>query len=351
MRGGAGGGSCRRAPLRALFAGRRWEDSHTMNPNPRSGRSFLARYAIVIAVMGLALLFAVLSDNFLKPQNIFNVGMQVSINGILAVGMTCVIITGGIDLSMGSTLAFSGLATALFLVKYPIESPLFATLAGLAIALSLGLACGLLNGVSVTKFRVTPFITTLATMSIIRGVCLLLTDSRPVFGIPDSIAWIGQGYIGPIPVAVIILVATYIAAALLLNRTPWGRYVYAVGGSAEVARLSGISVTSVIVSVYAFSGVLAALGGFIFMSRLQSGQPVAGNGYELQAVAASVVGGISLAGGAGSIWGTLAGAMIIGILNNGMSLMRVSSYWQNVFTGVVILAAVAFNEYAISRNK
>ncbi len=322
-----------------------------MSANARKNGSFLSRYAIVIAVVGLALIFSVLSKNFLKPQNLFNVAMQISINGILAVGMTAVLITGGIDLSIGATLAFSGLSAALFIVRFPIDSPVLATLAGLGIALALGLVCGLLNGLVVTKLRVTPFITTLATMSIIRGVCLLLTDSRPVFGIPDTVAWIGQGYVGPVPVAVIILAVVLVLAAVALNRSPWGRYVYAVGGSAEVARLSGISTNRIIVGVYALSGALAALGGFIFMSRLQSGQPVAGSGYELQAVAAAVVGGISLSGGAGSIWGTLAGALIIGILNNGMSLMGVSSYWQTVFTGVVILAAVAFNEYATGRDK
>lgn len=321
-----------------------------MSDRARSGKTFLAKYAIVMALAGLIVIVSILVPRFLMPQNLFNVGMQISINGILAVGMTCVILTGGIDLSIGSTLAIAGLVAALFVTKVPIASPVVATIASLVIALLAGLVCGLFNGIAVTKFRVTPFITTLANLSIIRGVCYLLTDSRPIFGIPDTVAWIGQGYVGPVPVAVIILVLTVIVAAAVLNRTPFGRHVYAVGGNDEVARLSGISPNRIKVYVYIISGVLSALGGYIYMSRLQSGQPTAGNGYELQAIAATVVGGTSLSGGIGSIWGTFAGALIIGILNNGMSLMQISSYWQNVFTGIVILAAVAFNEYANSRN-
>jgi ribose transport system permease protein/inositol transport system permease protein len=324
----------------------------TANPaqKPRSGKSFLARYAIVIALVSLIVIISILVPRFLLPQNLFNVGMQVSINGILAVGMTCVILTGGIDLSIGSTLAVSGLIASLFAVAYPIENTFLATVASLVVALAAGFVCGLFNGIAVTKFKVTPFITTLANLSIIRGICYLLTDSRPIFGIADSYAWIGQGYIGPVPVALIILALTVVAAAIVLNRTPFGRHIYAVGGNDEVARLSGISSNRIKVYVYIISGVLAALGGYIYMSRLQSGQPTAGNGYELQAIAATVVGGTSLSGGLGNIWGTLAGALIIGILNNGMSLLQVSSYWQNVFTGIVILAAVAFNEYANSRD-
>ncbi len=319
-------------------------------PKPRSGKSFLARYAIVIALVSLIVIISILVPRFLLPQNLFNVGMQISINGILSVGMTCVILTGGIDLSIGAILAISGLTASIFAVAVPIENTFVATIASLAVALAVGFVCGLFNGIAVTKFRVTPFLTTLASLSIIRGVCYLLTDSRPIFGVGDSYAWIGQGYIGPVPVAVILLVLIVAAAALFLNRTPFGRHVYAVGGNDEVARLSGISSDRIKVYVYILSGLLAAVGGYIYMSRLQSGQPTAGTGYELQAIAATVVGGTSLAGGLGSIWGTFAGALIIGILNNGMSLLQVSSYWQNVFTGIVILAAVAFNEYANSRD-
>lgn len=293
---------------------------------PRSGKSFLARYAIVIALVSLVAIISILVPRFLLPQNLFNVGMQIAINGILAVGMTCVILTGGIDLSIGSTLAVSGLLASMFAVAYPIENTFLATAASLIVAVAAGFLCGLFNGIAVTKFKVTPFITTLANLSIIRGVCYLLTDSRPIFGVSDSYAWIGQGYVGPVPVAVILLAFTVVVAALVLNRTPFGRHIYAVGGNDEVARLSGISSNRVKVSVYIISGVLAAVGGYIYMSRLQSGQPTAGNGYELQAIAATVVGGTSLSGGLGSIWGTLAGALIIGILNNGMSLLQVSSY-------------------------
>ncbi len=320
-------------------------------PGTRRGRGFFTRNAIVFVMLGLAVVVSLIEPRFLNPQNLLNVGMQISINGVLAVGMTWVILTGGIDLSIGSTVAISGLLASMFVVKYPMTSPVAATLASLGIALAVGLACGLFNGIVVTKFRVTPFITTLANLSIIRGVCFLLTDSRPIFGISDNVTWIGQGHIGPVPVAVVILLIAVALAALVLGKTPFGRYVYAVGGNDEVARLSGISTTRIKICVYVISGVLASLGGYIYMSRLQSGQPNAGVGYELQAIAATVVGGTSLSGGVGTVWGTFFGALIIGILNNGMSLMQVSSYWQNVFTGVVILAAVAFNEYLTARSE
>ncbi|MCX6089227.1 MAG: ABC transporter permease [Candidatus Atribacteria bacterium] len=309
-------------------------------------RSLISRYAILCALLVLAIIISILTPRFLLPQNLLNVGMQISINAIISVGMTCVILTGGIDLSVGPIAALAGLLASMFVKKAMFDSTFVMTSIALLLALGVGLVCGLFNGVAVSKLRVTAFITTLATMSIIRGICFLLTNSKPIFGLPDTIAWIGQGYVGLVPVAVIVMAIIIISMGILLKKTRIGRYVYAVGSNEEVARLSGINTTHIKVFVYAVSGALSALGGFILMSRLQTGQPNAAVGYELQAIAATVVGGTKLSGGRGTVVGTLTGALIIGILNNGMSLLQISSYWQSVFTGVVILGAVAFNELA-----
>jgi len=311
---------------------------------------FMSRYAIILALLVLAVIISILTPRFILPQNLLNVGMQISINAIISVGMTCVILTGGIDLSVGPVAALSGLLAAMFVKKAFFDSAFFMTLIAIIISIGIGLICGLFNGLAVTKFRVTPFITTLATLSIIRGVCFLLTNSKPIFGLPDSIAWIGQGYIGNVPVAVVVMIIIIFLMSIVLKKTKTGRYIYAVGSNEEVARLSGIDTNRIKFFAYAISGILSALGGFILMSRLQTGQPNAAVGYELQAIAATVVGGTKLSGGKGSVTGTLVGALIIGILNNGMSLLQISSYWQSVFTGVVILGAVAFNELA-SQNE
>ncbi len=317
-----------------------------MNIKTANWRFLISRYAIIFALLALAIIISILTPRFILPQNLLNVGMQISINAIISVGMTCVILTGGIDLSVGSTAALSGLLAAIFIKKTMFDSTFIMTSTALLISLGIGLVCGLFNGVAVSKFQVTPFITTLATLSIIRGVCFLLTNSKPIFGLPDTIAWIGQGYARAVPIAVIVMLIIILFMSILLRKTRTGRYVYAVGSNEEVARLSGIDTTRIKVFVYTISGILSALGGFILMSRLQTGQPNAAVGYELQAIAATVVGGTKLSGGKGSVTGTLIGALIIGVLNNGMSLLQISSYWQSVFTGVVILGAVAFNELA-----
>jgi ribose transport system permease protein len=269
-------------------------------------------------------------------DNIFNVLRQVSINALIAFGMTFVILTGGIDLSVGSILALASALTAGLLTNG--MDPMLAILIGLLA----GAAMGAFNGLIITKGKVAPFIATLATMTIFRGLTLVYTDGRPITGLSDSTLFVllGKGYLGWIPVPVIWMLAVYFIMYFMLKKTVFGRRVYAIGGNEEAAILSGIRADRVKLWVYTITGTLSAFGGIILASRLNSAQPTAGVTYELDAIAAVVLGGTSLSGGRGWIFGTLIGALIIGVLNNGLNLMNVSSFYQQVVKGGVILLAV-----------
>lgn len=291
------------------------------------------------ALLGLVLLIiilAIVSPSFFTLNNIFNVLRQVSINALIAFGMTFVILTGGIDLSVGSILALASALTAGLLAGG--MDPLLAILIGLLA----GAAMGALNGLIITKGKVAPFIATLATMTIFRGLTLVYTDGRPITGLSNSTLFelLGKGYLGWIPVPVIWMLAVYFILYFILKKTVFGRRVYAIGGNEEAAILSGIRADRVKLWVYTITGTLSALGGIILASRLNSAQPTAGVTYELDAIAAVVLGGTSLSGGRGWIFGTLIGALIIGVLNNGLNLMNVSSFYQQVVKGGVILLAV-----------
>ncbi len=261
---------------------------------------------------------------------------QVSISAIIAFGMTFVILTGGIDLSVGSTLALTGAVAASLLAGG------FDPILSMGIALILGLILGAINGVIITKGKVAPFIATLATMTVYRGLTLVYTNGKPISGLGDhaSFQLFGKGYFLGIPIPVITTLITFGILYFILHKTTFGRRVYAVGGNEEAAKLSGINADRVKIAVYAISGFLAALSALILTSRLNSAQPTAGQSYELDAIAAVVLGGTSLNGGKGWIFGTLIGALIIGVLNNGMNLIGVSSFWQQVVKGIVILLAV-----------
>lgn len=291
------------------------------------------------ALIGLIFLIAVLSilsPNFLTVNNILNVLRQVSINALIAFGMTFVILTGGIDLSVGSILALAGALTGGFLAGG--MDPLLAVLVGILI----GFALGAINGFIITKGKVAPFIATLATMTIYRGLTLVYTDGRPITNFTESTFFnsIGRGYVLGIPIPVIIMIIIFIISYFILRKTTFGKSVYAIGGNEEATRLSGIKVDRIKIIVYSISGALAALAGIILTSRLNSAQPTAGASYELDAIAAVVLGGTSLSGGKGRIFGTLVGALIIGVLNNGLNLLNVSSFYQQVVKGGVILLAV-----------
>ncbi len=296
--------------------------------------TLVRRFGIVIAFAVLMAILSLLSPSFLTVSNLLNIARQVSINAILAAGMTFVILTAGIDLSVGSVLACSGAVMAGLLAG---GTPL---VAGIGAGLILGTLLGLVNGAVVTRGKVQPFIATLAMLTIARGATLVYTDGRPITGLPDAFVWLGAGDVGRIPVPVIIMAVVFLVAHLILSRTVLGRYVYAIGGNEEAARLSGVNVIRVKTLVYAISGLLAAVSGVVLTARLNSAQPTAGSGYELDAIAAVVLGGTTLAGGEGSIGGTLLGAFIIGVINNGLNLLNVNPFYQQVVKGAVILLAV-----------
>ncbi|ERI07128.1 ABC transporter permease subunit [Aneurinibacillus aneurinilyticus] len=288
-----------------------------------------------IGLLVITIILAVMSPNFLTLNNILNVLRQVSINALIAFGMTFVILTGGIDLSVGAILALSGALTAGLMTGG--MDPLLAILVGLLA----GTAMGMVNGLLVAKGKVAPFIATLATMTIFRGLTLVYTEGRPITGFDsDMFTMLGAGYLFNIPVPVIWTIGCFAVLYFILKKTAFGRRVYAIGGNEEAAILSGIKVSRVKVYIYALTGFLSALAGIILTSRLNSAQANAGMGYELDAIAAVVLGGTSLSGGRGWIFGTLIGAMIIGVLNNGLNLLEVSSFYQQVVKGSVILLAV-----------
>lgn len=288
-------------------------------------------------LVGLILIFIVLSftsKDFLTVSNIFNVFRQISINGLIAFGMTFVILTGGIDLSVGSILALSSaLAAGMMAAGND-------TWLSIIVGLLAGAVMGAFNGVLITKGRVAPFIATLATMTVFRGLTLVYTKGIPITGLNENFAPIGKGYFLQIPMPVIWMIVSFIVLYITLRRTTFGRRVYAIGSNEEAAWLSGINTTRVKIYVYALSGLLASISGIILTSRLNSAQPTAGASYELDAIAAVVLGGTSLTGGKGWIVGTLIGAMIIGFLDNGLNLLNVSSFYQQVVKGAVILIAV-----------
>ncbi|MCF8020761.1 MAG: ribose ABC transporter permease [Vallitaleaceae bacterium] len=298
----------------------------------------LRRFQSVFGLLFFTIVISLLSDRFLTGSNIFNVLRQTSINAIIAAGMTFVILTGGIDLSVGSTFAFSG-AIGAYLIGS--GQPVMVAVAG---ALTIGLLIGMANGFIIAHWNLQPFIVTLATMTIFRGATLVFTDGKPIGtgyeGSAAIFAKIGGGYTFGIPNPILIMIVLFGLAYYILKHMSMGRYIYATGGNQEATKLSGVSIKKVKVFVYGISGLFAAISGMIITSRLSSAQPTAGTGYELDAIAAVVLGGTSLAGGVGSILGTVIGALIIGILNNALNLLNVSSYYQQLAKGLVILIAV-----------
>jgi ribose transport system permease protein len=305
--------------------------------------SLVGKFGIAIALALEVAVFAVLSPYFFTAENILNVSLQTSITAIIAAGMTFVILTGGIDLSVGALVAFSGVvATSVLKADLPLALlfPL-AVMAGVAA----GAFSGLLAGVFVTRFRITPFIVTLALMTVWRGAAYLYTDGRPVWGLPEAFSLLGNGRLLAVPFPTIIMISVFVAASVVLKQTRFGRHVYAVGGNLEAARLAGINTRKTLMNVYVLSGTLAGLSGILLASRMNSGQPNAGMMYELDVIAAVVVGGTSLSGGKGSIVGTFIGAMLIGVLRNGLNLLNVNSYVQMVVLGGVILLAVMLDQW------
>lgn len=311
-----------------------------IQPNMASGknwRGFFERRetGALIGLIIMCLVLSLVNNFFFSFSNFINIARQVSLNAIIAVGMTLVILTGGIDLSVGSIVALSGtVATSLMVNGQSIW-------VGMMVGLLIGIGVGLVNGLVITKLNVPPIITTLAMMTAARGIALVYTNGYPISNLPDSFVFLGRGYLGPIPIPVIITAVVYVLGFILLSQMKIGRYIYGLGGNEQAVHLSGISVNRTKVLVYTLCGFASAVSGLILASRLNSGQPLAGTGFEMDAIAAVVLGGASIAGGEGTIVGTLIGALIINILNNGLNLMNVNPYSQMIVKGVVLAAAVA----------
>jgi ribose transport system permease protein len=315
----------------------------------------LAKSQSLIALVLMVIAMSLLSDNFLTADNGWNILRQISVNLCLSVGMTLIILSGGIDLSVGAILALSG-AVAAGVLKNGIGLPMFDmliqfTLAGAIVSgIAVGLMLGWFNGFVITRFKLPPFVATLGMFSIARGLTMLWTGGFPVTGLGEGFGYMGTGILLGVPMPVWITAALVAVFVVITRRTKFGRYLYAVGGNERAALLTGLRVNRIKVWVYTLGGGLAGVAGLLVTARLDSAQPNAGLGYELDSIAAVVIGGTSLSGGRGSVMGTVLGCLIIGVLNNGLFLLNVSPFWQQVVKGLVILAAVAIDK-ANSRNR
>lgn len=302
----------------------------------------ISEFSLAIVFLFEVLIFSQLSPFFFSAENLLNVTLQASITAIIAAGMTFVILTAGIDLSVGSLVAFAGvLTTSMLKINLPLYLVFPIAILG---GILFGVVSGGIAGIFVTKFNITPFIVTLALMTIWRGASFVYTGGRPIWELPDSFSFLGAGRILGIPFPTIIMVIVFVISHIVLTKTKFGRYVYAVGGNLEAARLAGINTNFILTAVYVISGVLSAISGILLASRVNSGQPNAGLMYELDVIAAVVVGGTSLFGGRGTIIGTFIGAMLIAVLKNGLNLLNVGSYIQQIVVGVVILLAVLLDQ-------
>jgi inositol transport system permease protein len=311
--------------------------------------AWLRRYGTTLFLVLLIVFFTSQNQRFMSVRNLTNILTEGSIYGIIAVGMTFVILTAGVDLAVGSLLAFAGMLGATAASALGAGSSM-SWLAALGAAVFAGAAAGYLQGKAVTWLRIPPFIVTLGGMTIWRGATLILHDGAPISGFDAAYRWWGTGTIltVPVPVALFALIAGL--GYVVQRYTRYGRHVYAVGGNPEAARLNGLNVTAIITSVYVMVGVLSGLAGFLQSARLGAAEATAGSGYELRVIASVVIGGASLSGGRGGVGGTIIGALLIGVLTNGLVIMHVSSYWQQVVIGLIIVAAVAFDTFAKARR-
>jgi ribose transport system permease protein len=305
----------------------------------------LKKFAILGVLLILIIFFSIVSKSFLSTGNLLTIARQVAMLGISAVGMTCVILTAGIDLSVGGVMGITNIVCAMLMTTLGLP-----ILPAVLITLVIAAGIGLINGLFVAYIKVPALITTLAMMTILRGLCYVLCDGMPVWGLPESFKKLGQGYVGPIPIPVIIMLVIFAIGWVFLNRTRNGRYIYGLGGNKEAVRLSGVYTARVETMVYVISGFLTGLAGIIMLSRINTGQPKIGTGYEMNVITAVVLGGVSIMGGEGSLLGVLVGVLITGVLANGMILMDVSEYYQQITKGLVLLAAVTFDTIAKRRK-
>ena len=310
----------------------------------KSGLRFdwIRRASVAVGGIALFAVFSVLTSTFYSPANLLDIMLQSSINAVIAVGMTLVVMTKGIDLSVGSVVGVSSMIAASVLPQ--------GLWLGVAAGLAVGLVCGLLNGFLIAKLKLPDFIVTLGTMSIFRGAALIYTDGKPIYGIDKVFRATFAGAVFGIPTPVLFALVIALLAYLLIRFTSLGEQIIAVGGNEEAARLSGIDVERVKVSVYAMSGVLSSIAGFILVARIGAAEPIGGNGFELQAIGAAVIGGASLFGGEGNPAGSLVGALTLGAMRNGLTLLNVPSFWQFVATGVVVILAVLADQITRKRR-
>lgn len=312
-------------------------------------KELLKKSQSLIALFLLCLVISVLSDKFLTTNNLWNVLRQISVNICISVGMTLIVLMAGIDLSVGSVLAFTSVVCAGLLKNGIAIQSLdlfigFTVLGSVLSSLIIGLMMGIFNGWVITKFSLPPFVATLAMLTIARGATMLYTQGIPISNLGSSFEFIGSGWLLGIPVPVWISTIMVLIVVFITKKTAFGRYIYAIGGNEKAAFLSGININNIKLAVYGIAGMMAAIGGILVTSRLNSAQPNAGTSYELDSIAAVVIGGTSLSGGVGTVTGTVIGAVIIGVLNNGLVLLNVSPFWQQVVKGLVILLAVIIDK-------
>ncbi|MCE5255715.1 MAG: ABC transporter permease [Spirochaetaceae bacterium] len=309
--------------------------------------AWFGNYPIALAVIGLSIIMSIMSSSFLSFNNIMNVLRQISMIAILAAGQFLVMVAGGIDISLGAVVGITGIVFSMGMVNLGMP-PIVAGI----LAILVGAICGLFNGVQDAFLGIPPMIATLGTQSVARGLTYVLTNAYPISGLPESISFLGRGYLFSIPWPVLIMVVIFLIVGFVSQKTKFGRFVYASGGNSEAAYLSGIKVKKIKVLTYVIAGLLASLSSIILVSRLASGQPNAGLGWEFEAVTAVVIGGVSLAGGKGKIFGVLMGAILVGLLTNGMTLLNVNSYYQQMVKGLVLVFAVGLDVYQTrKRNK
>ena len=319
----------------------------------------LKQFGPLLFLIVLMAVFTALKPSFIDPINVFNIMRQISITGLIALGMTFVILTAGIDLSVGALLALCGMVAAIVakggaastLSLSSTEETGYGWFAALIAAVIVGSAAGGLQGLTITRLKVPPFVVTLGGLTIFRGLTLMLSNGGPISGFDKDMRWFGTGLIGPVPVPVIIFAIAAVLCHIVLRYTRYGRAVYAVGGNAEAARLSGLRVDRILISVYMVVGFFSGLAAFVLSARLNSAEAVAGLGYELTVISAVVIGGTSLFGGIGSVGGTVVGAALIGVLQNGLQFNTVSSYTQSVVIGLILILAVAFDRWLKSRAR
>lgn len=306
-------------------------------------KSNLSALSLVFIVLGLGIILSIATPTFFTKANLLNILRQVSINGILAIGMSLVCLTGGIDLSVGSIVAFSGILAAGLINYSTLPIPLICL-----IAIAVGVILGTINGYFVAYWDAPAFVVTLSMMTVARGLTYIYCDGKPISKLPDEFLQIGKGNLLGIPTPAVILLVVFIILSLMLSKFKVGRYIYAVGGNSQAAMVSGINVKRVTTLVYSLSGLCCGIAAVVLTARVSAGLPKAGDGYELDAIAATVIGGTSLSGGSGKLWGTVLGALLLGMVNTGLDLLNVTSYYQQVVRGLIILGAILIDS---RRNK